>query len=213
MRSWPRTARISTQSRRPSQSRGMSRRSRRSVRDGAWDLTVRAAAPMTLTLNLLYYPRWQATLDGKPAALHPQTATGLTQMALPAGEHVVALRYGRTAAETDRIGRQRLDGRRIGIPGDTCAVDATPVLRRSDRAGARRFRAGVSVWLLGGLAALLVFKFPFVDPSTTLLRCASTPERTCGAATTVDAPFAGGHRLRGFTVSSQTVQPWRQPAR
>jgi hypothetical protein len=64
-----------------------------------------------------------------------------------------------------------------------------------------------SIWMLTALAAILAIKFLFVDPSTTWLRCASTAERVCGAQATVDVPFVGGHRLRGYSVSPERTGP------
>ncbi|HNU05453.1 MAG TPA: hypothetical protein PKL67_15010, partial [Anaerolineae bacterium] len=57
------------------------------------------------------------------------------------------------------------------------------------------------LWLLMGLSALLLFKFAYVDPQTTWLRCTSTAQRVCGAAATTFAPLQGGPVLRGYTVS------------
>ena len=57
-------------------------------------------------------------------------------------------------------------------------------------------------WLLLGATALLVIKFAYVDRATTWLRCASTPDRVCGAEATVDIPFSEALRLRGYTVPS-----------
>ena len=57
------------------------------------------------------------------------------------------------------------------------------------------------MWLLAGLSALLVFKFAYVDPQTTWLRCTSTAQRVCGADATTYAPLIGGPVLSGYTVS------------
>ena len=70
------------------------------VRSGAWDLTLASARPATIALHLLYYPRWQAKLDGSPLALRPQPGTGYVQLDVPAGSHRVALRYAGTPTET-----------------------------------------------------------------------------------------------------------------
>ena len=75
------------------------------VRNQAWDFELTAAQPVTATLHLLYYPRWQARLDGQPVPLAAQADTGYVQVAVPAGEHTLALRYG-----PDRV--------RVGRPGD-----------------------------------------------------------------------------------------------
>ena len=84
------------------------------VRNGAWDLEVAASAPTTLTLHLLYYPRWQASVDGRSAMLGHEDGTGYVQVGVGDGTHRVALRYGRSAAESIGIGPGRLDRARVG---------------------------------------------------------------------------------------------------
>lgn len=177
------------------------------VRNQAWDLQIAAAEPTTLTLYLLYYPRWNATVDGRPVALTPQAATGYAQLAVPAGVHHVALRYGRTAAEWAGLavsaatlaGLSAVAGRALGrrkaappdasSPGAPAADEPAPPL-----------------WLLIALSALLIFKFAYVDRHTTWLRCVSTAERVCGAQATVDVAFTAAPRLRGYTVSAPEVR-------
>ncbi len=177
------------------------------VKTQAWDLQMEARAPITLTLNLLYYPRWQALVDGQEVALRPEPGSGLAQLAVSAGTHEVALRYRRTAAEW--IG--------FGISGLALAllVVLTGRAVRGRRwvhleQPAQPIDLAPPVWLLLGIAGLLAFKAFYVDPQTTWLRCVSTAERVCGAEAAVDIPFAGGHRLRGYAVPSQRVQPGDQ---
>jgi hypothetical protein len=69
------------------------------VSSSSWDLDIAAAQPTTVTLHLLYYPRWQATVDGRPVALAAETVTGYTQLPISAGGQHVALRYAVTPAE------------------------------------------------------------------------------------------------------------------
>lgn len=186
------------------------------VSSDAWELELAAAEPLTITLHLLYYPRWQATLDGAPAMLRPQEGSGLTQVALPAGEHRLALRYGSTLAEQGGLLVSGLTA--LGL----LALAAWALWRRGARSETGPSGKGLSgerdggmgrrgdgemepappVWLLVGLSALLLFKFAYVDPQTTWLRCTSSETRVCGAQTTVDAPLMGGPALRGYTVSS-----------
>ncbi|MGC8781438.1 MAG: hypothetical protein ACP5UQ_11285, partial [Anaerolineae bacterium] len=180
------------------------------VRNQAWDLQIVATEPTTLTLHLLYYPRWQATVDGRPAPLAPQAETGYVQLAVPAGTHDVALRYASTAAETVglAISAATLAGL-LALAGRTIwrrqrkARSAAPA---EQPAAAGDAEPAPPLWLLAGLTALLAFKFAYVDGHTTWLRCVSTAERVCGAQATVDVAFADAPRLRGYTVSSPTVR-------
>jgi hypothetical protein len=69
------------------------------VRNGAWDLDVAISVPMSLTLRLLYYPRWQVSMDGQSTSLGYEMGTGYAWVGGGAGTHRVSLRYGRSVAE------------------------------------------------------------------------------------------------------------------
>lgn len=177
------------------------------VRNQAWDLQIAATDPTTLTLYLLYYPRWQATVDGRPTPLAPQAETGYVQLAVPAGTHDIALRYASTAAETaglaisaaTLVGLLAVAGRALGRRRAVGSAAAHQEALAADE-------PAPPLWLLAGLAGLLIFKFAWVDGHTTWLRCVSTAERVCGAQATVDVAFADAPRLRGYTVSSPDVR-------
>ncbi|MCC7451163.1 MAG: YfhO family protein [Anaerolineae bacterium] len=57
-------------------------------------VTIRTASatPAILSLSLVYYPGWQATIDGQPAPLL-RADTALTAIPVPAGDHTVQLVY------------------------------------------------------------------------------------------------------------------------
>jgi hypothetical protein len=67
-----------------------------------WDVTA-GAEGATLLLPTLYWPGWQATLDGDPLPLAAATGSGLITATVPPGNHVLDVRLGgtplRTAAE------------------------------------------------------------------------------------------------------------------
>ncbi len=189
------------------------------VKNQAWNLEVSAAAATTATLHLLYYPRWDATVDGAPAALAPQEGTGYVQLAVPAGDHAVALRYRTTAVE--RLGfwvsglsvlvlvlasgwaLWRRQMRNTSVPGADERMEAPESVVQG-------VSATLPVWSLVGLTALLILKIAVIDPHTTWFRCASTPERVCGAQVTTDVPFVDGPRLRGYSVESYDLKPGDQ---
>jgi hypothetical protein len=193
------------------------------VLSSAWDLSLHASSPVSATLNLFYYPRWQARLDGRPVSLTPQPVTGLTQVALPAGEHRLTLAYGLTTAESAglvisgltliallaltvlafrRTGSSMPTRGQVQSPDPTLAEHSTPHPSGRDSVPAPMSGgdSAPSWWLLGGLTLLLAVKVVYVDPDTTWFRCVSTAEHTCGVETTASAPFEGGPRLIGYTV-------------
>ncbi|TKJ31621.1 MAG: hypothetical protein CEE40_00965 [Chloroflexi bacterium B3_Chlor] len=58
-------------------------------------MTVRLATPGSFqaTFNSLYFPGWQAYVDGQKTSITPTHGQGLISVLVPAGEHVVRLRF------------------------------------------------------------------------------------------------------------------------
>lgn len=52
--------------------------------------------PVTLTLALLYFPGWTATLDGAPLPVRPHPETGLLDLHVDAGAHTLVLAFRET---------------------------------------------------------------------------------------------------------------------
>ncbi len=185
------------------------------VRDGRWDLDVRADQATPLTLHLLYYPRWQAWIDGQSVVLRPQPGSGYVQLDAPAGQHHISLRYRSTTAQQVALAITGLTlvallvGAAWPFFGWRLEQFSAPRRREGalnvDAAGESERPPGI--WLLAGLTALLALKIFYVDGSTTWLRCQSTAQHVCGAQATVAVPFAGGPSLRGYSVLSGDVRP------
>lgn len=183
------------------------------VRSGAWDLKVSAVEPVTLTLPLLYYPRWQGAVDGQPAPLNAQPETGFTQLQIPAGTHQVALHYGSTPLEQGAgiVSILALLGLIVGLIFWRPRV-VMPIQTATPRSGQLLDAEAPAeflppFWFLIAATALLGFKVVYVDSATNWLRCTSTIDRVCGADVTVDAPFVGGPSLRGYSVSGASFKP------
>ncbi len=177
------------------------------VTSSSWDLSLSVETPQLLTLNLLYYPRWQALIDDVPAPVQPQPETGFLQVQMPAGQHHLALRYQNTPAEWT--------GRAISILTLLIlAVWGVRIWRRGKQRAASGEGRNANVrddapplWLLGGLALFLLLKIIVLDPHTTAFRCLSTEDRVCGAEASVNVVFPGGGSLRGYKVSSYEARP------
>jgi hypothetical protein len=65
----------------------------------SWSSPVTARVPSTIEMNTAWFPGWEVTLDGQPISAGPGTPSGLITFQVPAGEHSVQVRYGRTAPE------------------------------------------------------------------------------------------------------------------
>ena len=174
------------------------------ITSSSWDMDLTTDSPQTLTLHLLYYPRWQALLNGHPIAVRPQPESGFVQVQIPRGSHHLSLSYRSTLAE--RLG--------WGISLLTVAGLFWALLWEWRRRGKRKKapskpHASVAppLWLLLGLTAFFLLKALVLDAHTTAFRCQSSSEHVCGAQTTVNVSFPGGGHLRGYTVSSYKMRP------
>ena len=65
----------------------------------AWSSPISAKVPSTIEMNTAWFPGWEVRVDGQPAPAGPGAPSGLIVFQVPAGEHLVDVRYGRTAAE------------------------------------------------------------------------------------------------------------------
>jgi len=187
------------------------------VRSSAWDVTVASPVSATLTFHLLYYPRWQAYLDGQPIAARPQAETGYLQLDFPAGTHALAFRYGMTAAERAGLAVSALTLGALALLGVLAAL-RKPGRQIVDRpfqlTNVPSYQlSNVPIWLLLALTGLLAFKVFYVDGATLWLRCQSTPGRVCGAEGSPDIPFDGGMRLRGYSAPREVVRGEALPVR
>ncbi len=177
------------------------------VTSSSWDLRLSLDGPQRLTLNLIYYPRWRAFLDGKPIGIRPQAKTGLVQVNLPAGSHRLTLRYEVTGEERVAWLISALVAAGLLIAGVWWQLR-----RRGRSTGVSLGHLEVgetapSPWLLVGLAAFLLLKIFLLDPHTTLFRCQSTPRKVCGAQVTTDVVYPNGAILRGFSISTNHARP------
>jgi len=68
------------------------------IHKGGQVQTVRVQSPAAGPLRFLtyYYPGWSATVDGAPVPIRPEGPLGLITLDLPAGEHLVSIRFGET---------------------------------------------------------------------------------------------------------------------
>lgn len=57
---------------------------------------VETAGPSVLTFPTLFWPGWQAKLDGEAAPIRPSDGTGLITLDVPAGQHEIMLHLTRT---------------------------------------------------------------------------------------------------------------------
>ena len=67
-----------------------------------WQFEITTAEPTTMTLDMFYFPSWQATIDGKPAETRAISELGLLGIDVPAGSHGIEVFQEATTLE--RVG-------------------------------------------------------------------------------------------------------------
>ena len=63
---------------------------------------VNLPAPTTLTLNLMYFPGWRASVNGAPLPIAPHPHSGLIDVKLPAGDHTLSFDLWRDPSASNR---------------------------------------------------------------------------------------------------------------
>ena len=113
---------------------------------------VSAPASFPLTLHRFYFPGWQGLVDGQAAPVYPSGELGLVTVDVPAGDHIVELRFGDTPLRRFANGLSLLS---LGI----WLALAIPTLRR------RSWLAGLLLLgVLGAVAAWGIAR-PSADPA------------------------------------------------
>jgi hypothetical protein len=59
----------------------------------SWRVVVDSPTAAVVRLRLTNVPGWQATVDGKPVALHPWASGSMLEVQVPPGRHVVEVHY------------------------------------------------------------------------------------------------------------------------
>lgn len=125
-----------------------------------------------LVVDQLYFPGWEARVDGRPAPVRPFGALGLVSAEVPAGEHRVEIRRGLTPLQQVATG--------LGI------VSLCLVLAALLRSGVRRRRR----WVPAGAAAVAL----------ALGLAAIAPYGRAAGGDSASALFANGMQLAGWRV-------------
>lgn len=63
------------------------------------NLLINASEATTLTFNWLYFPGWEARIDGQTVEVLPTGDSGLVSINIPAGQHEIRLAYGMTSTQ------------------------------------------------------------------------------------------------------------------
>ena len=95
--------------------------------------------PFEAVFNILYFPGWQAYVDGQKAETGPTTGSGLTSLWVPAGSHVVEVRFEDTPVRTVSKAISALSIAALVLP-----VGTSYLRRRGSALASRRSSGGAT---------------------------------------------------------------------
>lgn len=192
---------------------------------------VELPTPARLVWNLLFFPGWQARVDGQPVPIEPVGPHGLIGLEAPAGAHEIVLSFEGTPLRTGAellsglsalglafglagfraLGRRGHGRVRTTAPADgheegtAWSPGPSPAAQRAS--GGEAGRPGG--WGLGAalaFAALLLLKAAVLDPLQ-LLSYASPPGTVRGVQRPADVVLGGRVRFLGYDLAAETVAP------
>ncbi len=156
--------------------------------------------PFAPEWSALYFPGWQAEVDGVPRALAPMPETGYSVMDLvPVGNHTLTLRYVGTTAQW--VG--------TGISLATLCALVLFAFVGSKRRAANPLARDLTPhgWLIVGLVFLVGVKSIWLDPRTLLFRQASQCDAIQDAVTPTQVRFGDNLVLCGIHVAARALKP------
>ncbi len=149
----------------------------------------------------LYFPGWSLRIDGQPAPIAPENDTGLITFEVPAGEHILDLRFGSTPLRIWGIG---LLCAGLVLTGVVLARYLTPG-QKQDHKETAVGEYGTAIMLLA--VGLLFVKYGIVDRIPTPLRQSRLREDQLPEVDiALNQQFKDGITLLGYDIS-ETVIP------
>jgi hypothetical protein len=172
----------------------------------------------TLRLNTFYYPGWTAAVDGRSAETAPDSPRALVSVRVPAGEHVVSVRFVPISVRTAAGGVSVVAGvlailalayARLRRGGASFALSSAA----SGTAGPDDTLVLSSAWTSGQTAALALILCAFalkvagIDPQTDWFRRHSPPDAVIGAEHPVRVNFGNKVALLGYDLAGEPAMP------
>lgn len=180
-------------------------RLRGSVLDATYRIT--ATVPAALTYRQFYFPGWQAMLDEAPLSIRPSQPHGLILMDIPAGEHILRVRFGTTPP---RVIGWAVSG--LGMLSLlVILIHHTRSRPTNQLANQRTGQPANQLILLASLVLLLKLFFDHVD--TPLRRPMLGAEGLRGVQYPLAVDFASELLLLGYDLTPPIPPPWQGGAR
>lgn len=177
-------------------------------------MAIRLSAPQDFqaTISSLYYPGWRAFVDGHETAISPTPGLGLISFAVPAGEHLIELRFEDMPIHTLAKFSAGLSAVLAVLLAAALALRpsrAHRVLPLFDAATTSRHGAELShvihsrhVSILATIAViLLAVKVGYIDRHSTWFKIDFDGQRVAEAENALQVNFADQVTLLGYNIS------------
>ena len=162
----------------------------------------------TVRFNTIFFPGWEALVDGQPVPVTPSYPQGLITFDVPAGEHRVVVRFGDTPVRTL--------ANLVSLAALVTVVGAMVFLSFRGREG-ESFRPQEvtesrlcftdSGFLILVVLILLLIKAVIIDPHTTWFRKSSPPGRVLGLQHSSQTNLEDEVLFLGYDIGNESVVP------
>lgn len=143
-----------------------------------------------------YFPGWQATVDGEPAALYADEQLGLITLDLPAGESIVELNYRGTLVQ--RIATT------ISIVSAIIAFSLWRIGKPSQVALTEPLALRPAIITTAGIVVAALFTQQVIVPNN-WFKLQSAPDDPAYMQARIDATFAEQITLLGYTLHDAAI--------
>lgn len=190
------------------------------ARYGPTSMRLRVDAPQSFraTFTCLYFPGWRAYVDGVKVSIAPTPGQGLISVPVPAGEHLIQLRFEDTPVHVFSKAITGLSvtllvllSLRLALKPPGARVGTSAVLKRGTPYSREHKNGQVNArqtLVLGCVAAaLLTIKVGYLDGHDTYFKTDFDGRHVKGVHTPLDVNFADQITLLGYDLSPSNPHP------
>lgn len=162
---------------------------------------VNTNTPTTVDYRQFYFPGWEATLDDVSLPIKAEPTYGLIRVELPASQdETLCLRYAGTIIQ-DVAGWITVVS--IGLVVLLYVIGPQPVIPQPSTE--RQLSARRASIFGGGLLIASLINGLWIGPHTNWFRLQSSPDEPHDMASDINADFAYGYNLLGYTLEQDSV--------
>ncbi len=169
--------------------------------------------PWTALYRSYYFPGWSATVDGQPAQIQVTAPNGLMEVAVPAGHHILTIKFGATPIRAIAAVMSLLSI--MGLVGMWLVArlrhksSPTPVSTNTSSVGPKAFTSPNprgAAWLFGVILLAVTAKWAYLDHVPNPLHAARlSGDGLAGVSHATGIDFGGQVRHLGYDLAGAPV--------